>query len=508
MTYLKEGTYLADRRFRITGKLGQGGFGITYSGVGFATVSGKLGSVPVEFRVAIKEFFMKQTCVRDDETGRVSVPSTASREDTERFRRKFRKEALALSKFNHPNIVKVSDVFDENDTTYYVMEYLGGGSLSERLKKEGALPEEEARRLILQVGAALQEMHRQKMCHLDVKPANILLDAQGTAKLIDFGISKSYDEAGQGTSTTPAGISAGYSPVEQYSAGGVSHFSPQSDVYSLGATLYALLAGQAPPEATKLFAGIGDCPPGVTPALWHLVRWAMNPNIAQRPQTVKAFTDRLTALELGHPEENVIDVEANGETLQQPATSADNETIPSNPPASQPAASPAPSSPEWLIPVSITLIAIACFIIAFLLLKDDKPAEETPTTTEIKKNDNEVEGVEITNFYTDDSGVQQHETFVYTGTVENGKPNGRGRGVYETGVYEGEYKNSDFEGKGTFTKTSGDEKGSVYKGTWRGGYLAEGAYYDATQGRTFIGTFTESQPNQGKWYKGNVTDMY
>ena len=91
------------------------------------------------------------------------------------------------------------------------------------------------------------------MNHLDVKPANIMLNEKDEAVLIDFGLSKQYDAVtGNQTSTTPVGISDGYAPMEQYKPGGVCEFSPQTDIYSLGATFFKLLTGTTPPSASDV----------------------------------------------------------------------------------------------------------------------------------------------------------------------------------------------------------------------------------------------------------------
>ena len=118
--HLKNGAVLQGGRYRIEKLLGQGGFGITY----MAIQSG------LNRKVAIKEFFMKEHCNRDAETSHVSVPSIGSRELVERFKAKFIKEAQMISEYRHPNIVNIYDVFEENGTAYYVMEYHDGGSLS------------------------------------------------------------------------------------------------------------------------------------------------------------------------------------------------------------------------------------------------------------------------------------------------------------------------------------------------------------------------------------------
>ena len=198
---------------------------------------------------------MKDFCSRDEVTHTMSAPSTGSSKLVEQYRKKFIKEARNLARLNHPHIISVIDVFEENGTVYYVMPYLIGGSLQDYVKTHGVLSEQEAMKYVKQIASALKYMHEeQHICHYDVKPANILLDNKGNAVLIDFGISKNYDAQGQETTTTPIGMSEGYAPIEQYQQN-VEEFSPVSDVYALGATLYYLLHGKQPVSAVHRASG-------------------------------------------------------------------------------------------------------------------------------------------------------------------------------------------------------------------------------------------------------------
>ena len=245
MQQLQPNTTLQSGKYRIERVLGQGGFGITYLAV----------QTSLQRRVAIKEFFMKDFCSRNEATLSMQTPSTGSNKQVEQYKRKFIKEARNLSRLNHPNIISVIEVFEENDTIYYVMPYLSGGSLQDYVKSHGALSEVEAMKYVKQIAKALKYMHeKQHMCHFDVKPANILLDDKGNAMLIDFGISKNYDSSGFETTTTPVGMSEGYAPIEQYQQN-VEEFSPVSDVYALGATLYFLLHGKRPVNAPSRAGG-------------------------------------------------------------------------------------------------------------------------------------------------------------------------------------------------------------------------------------------------------------
>ena len=276
---LNTGHLLAGGRYRIERVLGQGGFGITY----LAEQTG------LARKVAIKEFFMKELCNREGDTSHVTVPSMGSREMVDRFREKFIKEARAIARLSHKHIVRIIDVFEENNTAYYVMEYVGGGSLGEK-SKGCALPEDDAVRYIRQLASALDYVHSQRMMHLDVKPGNVLLNSDDEAVLIDFGLSKQYDMSGEQTSSTPVGISHGYAPLEQYKRGGVGTFSPATDIYSLGATLYRLLTGETPPEAGDVNdEGLPALPGNVSAPVRKAVEAAMQPRRKDRPQSIDEF---------------------------------------------------------------------------------------------------------------------------------------------------------------------------------------------------------------------------
>ena len=241
MSELRSGTTLQNGKYRILSTLGQGGFGITYLAE----------NTYLDERVAIKEFFYRDFCERDSHTCHITVPTAGNREMVQRFKQKFLKEARTIYKLKHPNIVGFIDIFEENDTAYYVMDYIEGESLSQLVKHRGAIPEREALAYIRDAAEALKFVHSHQINHLDVKPGNLIKrNADGKVLLIDFGVAKQYDaESMQGTTTTPVCYTPGYSPAEQYRKSGVQNFSPQSDVYALAATLYKLLTGITPPEA-------------------------------------------------------------------------------------------------------------------------------------------------------------------------------------------------------------------------------------------------------------------
>lgn len=278
---LSDNSYLQDGKYRIIRVLGQGGFGITY--LAEHTFLDKL--------VAIKEFFPKEYCERDESTSHVTIGLKNSSELVETLKAKFLKEAKNISKLDHPGIVKIFDIFQENGTAYYIMEYVEGESLSSKIKRDGAMSEGDAISILRKVASAIEHIHGLSMNHLDIKPANIMIRAKdGEPILIDFGLSKQYDAAGSQTSTTPVGISHGYAPIEQYIPGGVSSFSPQTDIYALGATLYAMLTGKTPPHYGEILEnGIPEYPSSVSDTIKDAIEHALETKKQKRPQTIAQF---------------------------------------------------------------------------------------------------------------------------------------------------------------------------------------------------------------------------
>lgn len=278
-TILPANTVLQGSKYRIVRKLGQGGFGITYEGL----------QTGLNRKVAIKEFFMKDYCGREDSTT-VTCLLPDNYQKVHSSQKKFLKEARMIADLQHTNIVKIIDVFEENNTVYYVMEHIEGGSLQDYVLNEGGLSEKKSISLIRQIASALDCVHQRNILHLDVKPANIMMRDKETAVLIDFGISKHYGETGTQTTSSNVGVSRGYAPMEQYNEGGVATFSPATDVYSLGATLFFMITGQRPPEAQIVLSeGLPPFPKSISKSTREAVTAAMRPTRAERPQSIDAF---------------------------------------------------------------------------------------------------------------------------------------------------------------------------------------------------------------------------
>lgn len=294
---LRPGTVLQEGEYTIIQQLGAGGFGITY----LAERGGK--------RLCIKEFFPQDYYTRGEDAKEARVMSERFSQDMKRYRIKFRKEALNIARFDVNNIVKIHDVFDENNTSYYVMDYIDGTTLYDSVCRCGT-PLDEARALgyIRQAGEALKHIHQHGTVHLDIKPSNIMIrHSDDMAMVIDFGLSKHYDDKGNPTTTTPGGFSRGYTPLEMYQSTAERKYGPATDIYSLGATLYALLTATTPPEASEIaLSGCPALPNSISAATRNAIAKAMQPNPSNRPQNIDEFFALLDGEAMPNTEETKI----------------------------------------------------------------------------------------------------------------------------------------------------------------------------------------------------------
>lgn len=296
---LPVGTILKSPKFdyRVEEVLGKGGFGITYK----VSTTVVFNNVPIFTYFAVKEHFLKDACER---SGSAEVCySKPLAKKVEESRGDFLSEARRLNAISgeNPNVVPVNEVFEANNTVYYVMEYLNGGSLRDSVFRHGALSESAALEIIRPIAESVAFLHGHMINHLDIKPDNIMFrtdrhSGKSVPVLIDFGLAKHFDEKGKPTSTIRMqGCSDGYAPVEQYS--GLSSFSPQADVYALGATLYYMLVGKAPVIATELQADtvVKALPETVSPSLRTAVVKAMAYNKFDRTASASEFLAALDA---------------------------------------------------------------------------------------------------------------------------------------------------------------------------------------------------------------------
>ena len=274
--------------YEIIQPLGQGAFGITY--LAKINIQTQLGNISTN--VALKEFFM------GDINGREGyiVTNGSNFGLFSKYKEKFVKEAINLSQHKHQNIVKVYETFEANNTVYYSMEYIEGGSLDSYIAQKGKLGEEETLAFTTQIVSALKEMHRKNMLHLDLKPGNVMLKDGKTAVLIDFGLSKQYDNDGNPeSSTTIGGGTPGYAPLEQTNySGDISNGLPVTmDIYALGGTMFKMLTGHRPPDASTIlndgFPSQGLDAENISQSTKRLLLKAMEPIRKNRLQSIGAF---------------------------------------------------------------------------------------------------------------------------------------------------------------------------------------------------------------------------
>jgi serine/threonine protein kinase len=285
MAALPPGTSLFNGAYILEAPLGRGGFGLTY----------RAHEAEGERPVAIKECF-PTGCVREGLN--VESGDFASRECLESFRILFREQAARLKALHHPAIVPLHDCFDENGTTYLVMDLLEGPTLLQKLESEGAVPIETALEWGERLASALDAMHSAGFLHLDIKPENtILVDDEPV--LVDFDLMTPRDS--NDLRTRPLQLAAqigtpGYAPLEQYAQHAT--LSPATDVYALGATLYHLISGNTPLSAVDRAAGV-TLPPlqaanaDLPPHLGVAIENAMHLQSGKRPQNIAEWLQSL-----------------------------------------------------------------------------------------------------------------------------------------------------------------------------------------------------------------------
>ena len=284
---LRTGYRLAE--YTIESVLGHGGFGITY-----LAHDTSLGA-----QVAIKEYLPHEIANRDSKTQVLPHPERDAVRDYQTGLKNFVKEARALAKFKHPNIVRVLRFLEANGTAYMVMEYESGQSLADYLRRNGPrLDEQMLLRVFIPILNGLHAVHEAEMLHLDIKPENIYLRKDGSPMLIDFG------SARQGSAHMhKVALTHGYAPMEQYPDKGTP--GPSTDVYAIGASMYRCVTGKKPDDSLDRYEAVlkYQVDP-LTPAvkaggnscqrnILECIDWALQIYPRDRPRSAREFQDAL-----------------------------------------------------------------------------------------------------------------------------------------------------------------------------------------------------------------------
>ena len=486
--------------YKITSVLGQGSFGITYRAK--VEMRGALGTLDSNMYVAIKEFFMKEVNGRDN----TSVTSGSTSRDGlfEYYREKFEREARNLSTLQHKNIVRVLESFQANGTVYYAMEYISGQSLDSVIIKapHHCLDAATALGYTQQLGSALSFMHSKGMLHLDVKPANAMVKDDGTVVLIDFGLSKQYAANGEPESSTKVGAGTpGYAPLEQASYREGKGFPTMMDVYALGGTLYKMLTGQRPPEASEILNDgfpIGEMKQhGVPPQVAACVRKAMAPLKKDRYKTIDQLLSALAQCSLhggSYDELNeattIAEVDVIGVVKPQVTPKPQPQVTP------KPKVVPVPSSPideEEKKSNKSKMVIGAVVAVAAIIAFNAVP--RGGKTTGGKTVADTIETVETHEINDTVSVVCADGTKGWwMGTVnDNDEPAGKGVFYYRDDDKDGrsKYQGSMFHGKreDSSKATLTYRNGNCYEGTFLNDMFKEGTLWMPNDGLAYVGTF-------------------
>lgn len=487
--------------YKIIKTLGQGSFGITYQAK--VEMKGALGTLDSNMYVAVKEFFMKEVNGRSGDT--VTSGSTSKGGLFSYYREKFEREARNLGTLKHPNIVRVLELFIANGTAYYAMEFINGMSLDDTIAQSphGRLSTEQAIRLTQQIGAAISFMHSRKMLHLDVKPANVMVRADGKAVLIDFGLSKQYDESGQPeSSTTVGGGTPGYAPLEQASYRDGHGFPVVMDVYALGATMFKMLSGQRPPEASEILnEGFPESWLLAANTPRHIIRCiekAMAPLKKDRYQSVDQFVTDLCGK---------AETTGNEAAGKNEATSFSDEVnvVDARPSDRHKAKRHKMKKLRLYICIGfITFIVFAAICTSVKKCQVEKWRQEDSIATSLVEQPEDPSAANPTGtLYTHDAAGNN---FVWTGGVLNDLPDGNGSANYNEGDKDGRKEYYGRMVKGKRETLDGETailtyiNGNKYVGTFANDMLKEGTYTDKENGMSFKGTFKNNAPYNGKWF--------
>lgn len=517
---LKVGTILRGI-YRIDSYLSSGGFGNTY----VAT------NIEFDERVAIKEFFMKGVTQREDNQTTVSVSNSENTNSFLEQKEKFKKEARRIRQLKNEHIVAVHDLFEENGTAYYVMDYVDGENLAETLKRTvEPMSEQQVLYLLPQILDALKTIHNAGIWHLDLKPANIMVDSHGNVKLIDFGASKQLNaQKGGATTSTAISYTNGYAPREQMEQN-YDKFGPWTDIYALGATLYNLLTNKRPPLPTDIDDDESEDKhialpfPESVGGLRFLVLQMMKTNRMQRPQNIDAiisaelsrreepkqtpkqktttqassvYDDEATIIAEPQVKKEEKKVEQKVETKQKTKANYQANVQSSYASATQQSNSDVSISKGCATAFIISMVVVLIMLFVISIVDSNSSGNENQVTMESTTPQN----VERASW---DSPIGSCE---YSGPVDSDNlPHGRGEAFFSDGrYYKGSFEHGTLTGDNCYFEY---KEGDSFSGEFRNNSFHYGKYTVAKDKSYYVGYYNNGQPSSGHWYdkKGNMLE--
>jgi serine/threonine protein kinase len=545
------GHVLSDYKFEKV--LGQGSFGITYLAV----------DTMLNRRVAIKEYFPREFAARDST---LTVRAAGNKDDRDNFLwglKRFLDEARVLAIFDHPNIIQVRRFFEANGTAYLVMDYCDGTPLDELLKTGEVITEKKLEFLINSLLNALEIIHKTNFLHRDIKPANIFIKNDGNPVLLDFGAAR--QELVSHSKSVTAIATPGYAAFEQYSTHG--HQGPWTDIYGLGATLYRVVTGQKPEDATNrmledsLIKSQRICEGKFKNSILFAIDAAMAVRPQDRPQSVDQWRKMFSLTEF--KQFDTAPVNSSNQNIPPKEDPIIINVLPNDQEKSDPIkeikVSPIQDKKKYLIGggVVITLLSSVLYFGVFngsnqgvvdknevtpiILAEPSKNVPNSPSPkNEVERKEpqstktvNQKKDCPKNNSYTTWTDCLGSYTYpsgaTYKGEWLAGKRSGQGEGVSNDGSkYVGSWLNDRFHGAGVLTFTTGDSyKGGFFEGffsgkgayLWASGDRHEGLYargkanghgtYYFKDGRKYIGEFLNAKfDGQGAMYDSGGRIIY